>query len=401
MKRMQNNLSQAEFIALVAMMFATVAFSIDAMLPALPEIAQELTPRDPNRAQLILTSFVLGMGIGTFFAGPLSDSFGRKRVIVWGGVLYCLGAALAWAAPTLELVLLGRVVQGLGAAAPRIVTMAMVRDLHSGRAMARIMSFAMMVFTLVPAVAPLIGAQIMAFTGWRGIFGAFLVFSVLSIGWVTLRQPETLAPDHRRPFRLAPLAAATREVLTTRVVVVAILIQSALFGMLFGALSQIQPLFSQTFGKGDSFPLWFALIALLSAPASLLNATFVLRLGMRRILGLSLGGVAVFSGVMAAVFWAGILPPSLAFAGFFLWVTGLFFSVGLTLGNLNALAMEPMGHIAGLAASVISAIATVVGVGLAVPLGLAFDGTAQPIALGAAILSMLAWVLLQTMPRRG
>ena len=401
MSRSAQPLSQTEFIALMAMVFATVAFSIDAMLPALPEIAQELTPADTNRAQLILTSFVLGMGVGTFFAGPLSDRFARKRVMVGGALVYCAGAALAWLAPTLELVLLGRVVQGLGAAGPRIVSMAMIRDLYKGREMARVISFGMLVFTLVPAVAPLIGAQIMHLTGWRGIFPAFITFSVVSMLWLWFRQPETLAPDARRPFRLAPLIAATREVLGHPIVRLSILVQAMVFAMLFGALSQIQPLFADVFGKGDSFPLWFALLALLSAPASLLNASLVVRMGMRRILGLALGGQALFSGTMAALFWSGALPDTLAFAAFFIWITGLFFTTGLTLGNVNAIAMEPMGHIAGMAASVISALATVAGVVVAVPLGLAYDGTARPMALAAAILSAVAWGMARRLPRTG
>jgi DHA1 family bicyclomycin/chloramphenicol resistance-like MFS transporter len=188
--------------------FATVAFSIDAMLPALPEIAAELTPEDANRAQLILTSFVLGMGIGTLVAGPLSDALGRKRVILMGAALYLLGAGLALIAPSLEMILLARVIQGIGAAGPRVVSLAMIRDLYSGRAMAQIVSYAMLIFTLFPAVAPLIGAAIIAGFGWRAIFVAFLIFSLVSVGWLTLRQPETLAPEARRPLR-APASGPT------------------------------------------------------------------------------------------------------------------------------------------------------------------------------------------------
>jgi DHA1 family bicyclomycin/chloramphenicol resistance-like MFS transporter len=201
----QKRLSQAEFIALMGTIFATVAFSIDAMLPALPEIAAELTPEDANRAQLILTSFVLGMGIGTLVVGPISDALGRKRVILMGAALYLLGAGLALIAPSLEMILLARVIQGLGAAGPRVVSLAMIRDLYAGRAMAQIVSYAMLIFTLFPAVAPLIGAAIIAGFGWRAIFVAFLIFSVVSVGWLTLRQPETLAPEARRPLRAARL----------------------------------------------------------------------------------------------------------------------------------------------------------------------------------------------------
>ncbi|WP_413855420.1 MFS transporter, partial [Albidovulum sp.] len=167
-----------EFIVLLAMMFAMTAFSIDAMLPAMPEIAADLSPEAPNRAQLIVTSFVFGMGLGTFLTGPLSDALGRRRVIIGGATLYCLGAALAWVAPSLWLVLAARLLQGLGVAGPRVAAMALVRDLYAGRQMARIVSITMMVFVLVPAVAPLIGSFIIAGFGWRGIFPAFIVFAV-------------------------------------------------------------------------------------------------------------------------------------------------------------------------------------------------------------------------------
>ena len=192
-------LSMPEFIALIAMLFATIAFSIDAMLPALPEIAATLTPLDPNKAQLIVTSFVLGMGIGTLFAGPLSDSFGRRNVIVGGAVLYCAAAAIAMVAPSLETVLAARVLQGLGAAGPRVVSLALVRDLYKGREMARVVSFAMMIFTLVPAVAPLAASGIIAAWGWRAIFAAFILFAILAVVWMMLRQPETLPRAARRP----------------------------------------------------------------------------------------------------------------------------------------------------------------------------------------------------------
>lgn len=391
-----------EFIALMAMLFATIAFSIDAMLPAFPEIAAELSPDAPNRAQLVLTSFVLGMGIGTFFAGPLSDSFGRRSVILAGSSLYCMGAALAWVGPTLEWVLVGRIIQGLGAAGPRIVSVALIRDLYAGRQMARIMSFAMMVFTLVPAVAPLVGAGIIALTGWRGIFGAFILFSALSMAWFMLRLPETLPPANRSPLRFAPLMASLREVLGTKVVKLSILMQAMLFAALFGTLAQIQFLFDKTFGRGDSFPMWFAMIALVAGSASFLNAQLVLRLGMRRLIRLALGAQVALSGTMAALALTGVVPEAAGFALFLIWVTGVFFMVGFTLGNINAIAMEPLGHVAGMAASVIAALATVAGVALAVPLGMAFDGTIGPLALGVAVLAAVALAIqLQVPPSPG
>ena len=390
-----------EFIALIAMLFATIAFSIDAMLPALPEIAQQLTPTDPNKAQLIVTSFVLGMGLGTLFAGPLSDSFGRRNVILAGAVLYCAASALAIVAPSLETVLAARVVQGLGAAGPRVVSLALVRDLYKGREMARVVSFAMMIFTLVPAVAPLAASGIIAAWGWRAIFAAFILFTVIAMAWMLARQPETLPPAARRSLAVGPLWQALREVLTNRVVLTAIAVQTLCFGCLFGTLSSTQQLFDQTFGRGESFPLWFALIALLSSSASMINAALVVRLGMRRMISTTLWVQVALAGGFAAAWASGLLAGGADFPVYILWTTSVFMMAGLVLGNLNAMAMEPMGHIAGMAASVTGSLATVASVMIAAPLGLAFDGTPRPLVIGVTALAAAGFVLMRWMPRRG
>ena len=393
-------LPMPEFIALIAMLFATIAFSIDAMLPALPDIAAELSPEAVNRAQLIVTSFVLGMGIGTLFAGPLSDSFGRRTVIVGGAVLYCGAAALAMVAPSLETVLAARILQGIGAAGPRVVSLALVRDLYKGREMARVVSFAMRIVTLVPAVAPLAASGIIAGFGWRAIFAAFILFAVIATGWLWLRQPETLPQDARRPLALAPLRQALREVLTHRTVLMAIAVQTLCFACLFGTLSSTQQIFDQTFDRGDSFPLWFALIALLSSSASMINAALVVRLGMRALISATLQAQIGLSALFALLWVTGALPPMLIFPAYILWTTSVFMMAGLVLGNLNAIALEPMGHIAGMAASVSGAVATVLAVMIAAPMGLAFDGTPLPLALGICGLSLGGAVLMRRLPQR-
>lgn len=391
-------MGQPEFIAMIAMLFATIAFSIDSMLPALPTIAAELTPLDPNKAQLILTSFVLGMGLGTFFAGPLSDSFGRRRVIVAGAILYCVASAVAVFAPSLETILLARVVQGLGASGPRVVSLALVRDLYKGRDMARVVSFAMMIFTLVPAIAPLAASGIIAAFGWRAVFGAFILFSMISMAWLLRRQPETLPPENRRPFRIEPLMAALREVLSHRTIVTTIAVQTLIFGALFGTLSSAQPVIDVQFGRAASFPLWFALVALCAGVASPTNAFLVGRLGMRYMITITLVGQIILSGCLLLLTLTGALPENLAFPAFILWMIGVFAMAGLTLGNLNALALEPVGHIAGMAASVTGAISTVLAVALAAPLGLAFDGSYIPVMAGVALMAVLALGLMLSIP---
>ena len=393
-------LPQTEFIALMAMLAATVAFSIDAMLPALPQIGRDLTPLDLNRAQLIITSFVLGMGVGTLFTGPLSDAFGRKPVMVGGAIIYVVACAIAWFAQSLEVMLIARVIQGLGAAGPRVVAMALVRDLYSGRDMARIMSFVMVVFSVVPALAPTIGHYIIVAFGWRAIFAAFVLFSTITVIWLVMRQPETLPAEKRRPLSITALIAAVREMFAHRTARLSILVQTLTFAMLFTVISSTQQVFDQTFGQGDAFHLWFGGIAIFASTASVLNARLVVRLGMRAIIkamytaqiGLTLLMIAIT--MIDGPYW-------LSFGVYVLWVTGNFFQAGLTIGNLNALAMEEMGHIAGLAASVIAAVATVGAVLLAAPIALMFDGTPMPMALGALVCASLALWLTTLIKRPG
>ncbi|MDQ7071301.1 MAG: multidrug effflux MFS transporter [Rhodobacterales bacterium] len=389
---------KVEFIALIAMMMATVAFSIDSMLPALTDIGRELSPDDLNRAQLILTSFVIGMGLGTFFTGPLSDAFGRKPVILVGAVIYIAACVLAWAAPTLELVLAARVVMGLGVAAPRIVGIALVRDLYAGREMARIMSFAMMIFTLVPAVAPLLGTAVIAIAGWRGIFVSFIQFSTLVTAWLWIRLDEPLAVADRRPLKITKMKSAIAQIFRHPTVRITIAVQALSLGMLFTSISMIQQVFDISFGRAESFPLWFAGIALVSGTASLLNAALVMRLGMRRLVSWTLGVQIIMSGVVSLLYLSG-LPIEVLFYVFIVWQVSVFFQAGMTLGNLNAMAMEPMGHIAGMAASIIGGISTVLAAAMAIPVGLMFDGTPLPLTIGVCIEAILAFALMMLIKR--
>ncbi|MFC3568627.1 multidrug effflux MFS transporter [Paracoccus simplex] len=384
-----------EFIAMLALIFAVIAFSIDSMLPALPEIAAALTPEDVNRAQLVLTAFVGGMGLGLLVAGPVSDSLGRKPVIVAGFALYAAAAVAAIFADTLEHLLAARFVQGLGAAAPRIVALAMVRDLYQGREMARITSFVMMIFILVPAVAPSIGAVVIHFVGWRGVFGSFVVLALVGSLWMHLRRPETLPPERRQRLSLRNLAASAAEVLGNRQVQLVTLVMTLGFGQMFALLSSAQQLFVDTYGKGQDFPLWFAAMALLSGSGTVLNARYVVRLGMRRIVVMAYRMQVVVSGVMTVLVLGDLLPEALRFPAFFFWAVSVFFMAGVTFGNLNAMALQRMGHVAGMAASVIGAVSTFGAVLIAAPVGLLFDGTARPIVLATLVCSGLAALLMR------
>lgn len=393
-------LSRTEFVALMAMLVATVAFSIDAMLPAFPEIASELTPDAPNKAQLIIASFVLGMGIGTLFVGPLADAFGRKTIMVCASGLFIIGALLAYIAPSLELLLIARLIQGLGAAGPRIATLALIRDLYSGRDMAQILSFVFMIFSLIPAFAPAMGHYIIEWFDWRSIFLSFVLFSIISCSWLTFRQPETLPAVSRRPLRVTSLIDAVKQVFIPPATRLSIMVQTLTFGMLFTTIQTIQPVFDGTFGMGDNFHLWFGGMALVGMTSSMLNAWLVVRTGMRAILRTCyLIHAAIGLAVLVGYTFAD--SDTLRFVLFLLMAQATFYFAGLTLGNLNALALEPLGHIAGTASSVISAISTVGGILIAVPVSLAFNGTPIPWAMGVVVCATLAYLLSRMIVRPG
>jgi len=393
-----NQLSKSEFIAMMAMLFAVIAFSIDSMLPALPRIGQELSPDAPNRAQLIITSFVIGMGIATFFVGSISDAYGRKPLILGGVALYILGAGLAWAAPSLELMLLARVVQGIGSSGPRVVAAAIVRDMYAGREMARIISLVTLVFMLVPAAAPLLGQGIISVAGWRGIFAAFVIFALVASFWITFRLPETLRPEARRPVRLTLMFDGLMQMLRHRTVLLSLLAQMGCYAVLFIAISLVQPVFDVVFGRGDQFPLWFAAMALVGVISSVMNASLVMRFGMRRLAMTAFGVQVVLASIMSAIWISGLRGDAM-FHVYFVWQCTLFLQTGFTIGNLNAIAMEPMGHIAGMAASVVGSVSTLGGALMAVPVVLAFNGTPLPLSIGVGAASAVAWILLMWMRR--
>ncbi|MEO9652838.1 MAG: multidrug effflux MFS transporter [Roseobacter sp.] len=389
-------MGRVEFVALMAMMFATIAFSIDAMLPALETIEADLPPEDASRAPLIITSFVFGMGLGTFFSGPLSDAFGRRTVMFCGAGLYIGSATLAWFSQSLELVLLARVFQGIGASGPRVVCIAIIRDLFSGREMARIVSFVMITFTIVPALAPLLGSVIICFSGWRSIFLAFITFSLISALWLGLRLPETLAVENRRPVRMALMKTAVRQIFQHPIVRLSIVVQTLAMTILFSLLVLIQPIYGHVYDKLETFPLWFGGIAVASAFSSFLNVKLVIRLGMRKLITIALGFQIVVS---TFVLMNSETIAAEGFAIFAVWQGFIFFQAGLTIGNLNAIAMEPMGHIAGMAASVVGGVSTTLAAAIASPVGMLFDGTIRPLVATVLILAALAFALMLYMGR--
>lgn len=383
--------STFEFIVLVALLNAMVAMSIDTMLPALGQIAGDLRALHPNDRQLIITMFFGGMTLGTLVSGPLSDSTGRKPAIFASLMIYAVGAAMCLFSTSFTLMLVGRFVQGFGAAGPRIVSIAMVRDGQQGAAMARVMSFVMSVFMLVPILAPSIGQLVLFVASWRMIFAGFLVMAVISALWLALRQEETLTPEHRQIFSVTAILGAAWEVLRHPVSLGYTLAVGCIFGSFISYLGTSQQIFVEQYGQGKLFAVWFGVFAVAIAIAMMVNARLVIRYGMRKLsklaLRVSIGLSLVF--LLAAAMLAGH-PP--------LWMLGLylftnFFCCGILFGNYNAIAMEPMGRIAGMAAAISGALSSLFALTAGTAIGRIYDGTVIPLAAGFGGLGIMALVL--------
>ncbi|MDG2097522.1 MAG: multidrug effflux MFS transporter [Paracoccaceae bacterium] len=383
-----------EFVILVSIMFGMIAFGTDTMLPAFPNIAKDLNLSNVNKAQLIISSFILGTGIGQLISGPISDTFGRKPIITIGLSIFIIACCIAYYAKSLELMLVARFIQGLGVSAPRTVTMALIRDLYSGRKMAQVMSLAMAIFVLVPALAPSLGQVLFINFGWRSIYIAFIFFALLGLIWLNLRQPETLPISERKKLKANEYFDAFKLVITNASVVKYTLTLALGFGALFGYLNSAQQIFVDTFSAGMKFPLYFAIISILAAPASFINASLVMKYGMRLLATIGFALQIIFAVIILVILNTSTLADHLFLTVFVIWSTIAFFLKGLYFGNLNALAMEPMGKIAGMASAIIGASATMVGILIAIFIGLAFNGTATPVLLGYIICSTAALFLM-------
>jgi len=385
-----------EFIVLVSIMFGMIAFGTDTMLPAFPVIAQDLELSNVNKAQLIVSSFILGTGLGQLISGPVSDTFGRKPIITIGLLIFILACIGAYYIESLELMLVARFIQGLGISAPRTVTMALIRDLYSGRKMAQVMSLAMAIFVLVPALAPSIGQLLSINFGWRSIYIAFIAFALIGLLWLNLRQPETLLFNQRKKLRPIEFISAFKIVITNTAVVKYTITLALGFGALFGYLNSAQQIFVDTLGAGIRFPIYFAIISILAAPASFMNAALVMKYGMRLLTITGFALQIIFAIVTLIILNQPSIPVEWLLITFILWSVIAFFLKGLYFGNLNALAMEPMGEIAGMASAIIGASATMLGILIAIPIGLAFNGSAVPVLFGYITCSCLALILMLT-----
>jgi len=375
-----------EFVVLMAALQALGALGIDAMLPNLPAIGAALGVADENRRQLIITAYLLGLGGAQLIYGPLADRYGRRPVLLVGLALYVAFSLLAAFSPTFDLLLVARGLQGIGAAATRSIPISVIRDRYGGREMARVMSLTSLVFMAAPIVAPSLGQLVLVLASWPWVFGLLAAVAVVLMVWSLLRLPETLHPQDRLPIRPREIAHAFSLAARNRTALCYVLGQTFLFGGLLGFINSSQQVFAEALGAGAQFPLVFAICASFVAIASLLNARLVMRLGMRRLSHAALLGYIALAAVHLVVARSGH-ESLVVFASF---QALSMFCFGLTSGNFGAMAMEPMGHIAGVA-SAFQGFVSMVGaslIGFAV--GQAFDGSVAPMETGYLLCGLCA-----------
>ncbi|TQV78942.1 multidrug effflux MFS transporter [Exilibacterium tricleocarpae] len=375
----------------MALLTSLVALSIDAMLPALPEIGRDLLAGDVNNNQLVVSVLFFGLALGLFLYGPLSDSIGRKPAVFIGMGIFIAGCLLAIFATDFRTMLLGRLLQGIGLGAPRVVAIALIRDLYEGAAMARVMSFITTLFIAVPMVAPALGQGILLVSDWRMIFWVILLLGVVSLCWFAIRQPETLPPSRRAPFSPRCLGAAAREVFANRIALGYTLAAGAIFSAFLAYLSTVQQIFQQQYALANWFPLIFAGLAFAVGSASYLNGRLVMRLGMQWIVRRSLlllAGVSLLF-LAPAHYFAGHPPLWLLLA----YLAVALFCAGLLFGNINALAMEPLGHIAGMGAAVVGSLSTLMSLPVGIAIARVYAGSVMPIVAGFAVGAIVTLLL--------
>lgn len=380
--------SLIEFVIILSFMMSLTALSIDAMLPALPEIASDLGAPNPNDRQLIVSMIFFGSAVGQLFFGPLSDNTGRKKAIYAGYGLYLVGSLVCILSVNFPMLLVGRFMQGFGTSTSMSVLMALVRDSYSGRRMAQIMSFTMMVFILVPMIAPTLGQFIINLSNWRVLFGVFMAFAAIALTWFTLRVPETLAEENRAPFSFKRIFSAVGEIIKIPQTVGFAVASGMMAGIFQSYLNSAQQIFQEQYALGDRFPAIFAIISFALGLAAFINASLVMRYGMRKLVNTALTFLIILSGgFLVAVLVLDGHPPLVVFIGYLML---FFFGNGILRGNMNTMAMQPLAHFAGIGAAIIGSFATFTGMALGTLIGRAYNGTVIPMVIGMVILTGVA-----------
>ncbi len=381
-----------EFIILTAALMSIVAIALDALLPALHIIGRDIGTSDPSQNQMLILMIFLGLGIGPLVFGPLSDSFGRRPIVFFGFALFILASLLCIFSKSYELMLLGRFLQGVGLSSPRTIAISMIRDKFDGDYMARIMSFITVVFILVPMVAPAFGQFILVHYNWQAIFYAQIIFAILVSFWFFKKQPETLRPENRIQFSKNLLLDGFRELIQYKNTIGYTLISGFITGSFMVYLSASHQIFYDQYHLDEQFPYIFAGLAVAIGAATFLNGTLVLRLGMNNLVNMALVAFFLFSLVYVIIFFNSAVNPDIEVILFFFFLQ--FFAIGFLFGNLRALAMEPVGHIAGNAAALTGFVSTIMAVPISSFIGSYVRDTALPLFIGFAICGGISIMIL-------
>ena len=384
--------SEFEFIVIMAALMSLVSLAIDALLPAMTNIGATIGITDATNNQLLITMIFLGLGFGQLISGPLSDSYGRKPVIYIGFIVFAFASLLCVFSTSLEMMIVGRIAQGIGLSAPRTISIAMIRDRFSGNYMAKVMSFVVAVFILVPVVAPALGKIMLDLYGWKSIFYSQLLFGLAVMLWLWKRQPETLKKENKRDFKVSLLIAGLKEFIKHKNAVIFTFFSGCITGSFMVYLSASQVIFEQQYNLKDEFPFIFAGLAFFIGIATFLNGTFVVRLGMFKL-------VRIFTIIFTLIpfvyifLYSGETNPSIyVLVTFF----GLqFFAIAFLFGNTRALAMEPIGHIAGIGAAINGFVSTIMAVPIAMLIGSFINTTALPLFIGFFVCGVIALLLIQ------
>ncbi|AWM24136.1 multidrug effflux MFS transporter [Sinorhizobium fredii] len=390
-------ISFRERISLYALLTSLTSLSIDALLPGLREIGADVGVAPPLSTQHVISLFIFGMAFGELLLGPLSDAIGRKKALLLGLCVYVAGTFIAMLAGSLEMVTLGRFLQGVGVSGPKIATRAMIRDQFEGDAMARVMSFMFTLFILVPMLAPALAQGLIGIGGWRSVFGAYLAIAGILGLWLVVRQPETLPATRRIPFRPSLLFLNGRRILSNRRVALLIVATGIVFGAQLLYLSTAADLFFDAYDIKETFPFYFAVLATGIGLASFVNAKLVQRFGMETMARAAFMGLAStgFLMTVTSMLWGGRLPlPALM-----IFVFVAFFAIGVLFGNLNAMAMRSLGQVAGLGASLIASGSSLVATLFAIGMGSFYDGTAVNLSVGFFAAGASALVLAEVATR--
>ncbi|WP_298879860.1 multidrug effflux MFS transporter [uncultured Polaribacter sp.] len=383
--------SETEFIIVMASLMSLVALAIDALLPAISDISISLNISDPKNSQLFITMIFLGLGFGQLLSGPLSDSFGRKPIIYIGFTVFVLASIICVFSTNLEMMIVGRVLQGIGLSAPRTISIAMVRDRFSGNYMARVMSFIVVIFLLVPIIAPAIGKIMLDTLGWKSIFYSQLLFGLFTMIWVWKRQPETLKKEKRIKFKGSLFIDGTKEFLKHKYAIVFTLFSGFITGSFMVYLSASQQIFEEQYNLKEEFPYIFAALAISIGLATYLNGKIVVKLGMYKLVTIFTLAFTIISLVYILLFYRESNPNIYILLAFF----GLqFFAIGFLFGNTRALAMEPIGHIAGIGAAINGFVSTIMAVPIATFIGSFLKTSVLPMFIGFFVCGVISLLLL-------